>query len=72
MGIKELYEENLKNPPSSPFKMLRRNKSSGEQIKQQYEFKLMKKVSEIKEGIGFGELALLGEQKKDKKRAATI
>lgn len=32
----------------------------------------MKKVGEIKEGQGFGELALLGESKKDKKRAATI
>lgn len=32
----------------------------------------MKKVSEIKEGFGFGELALLGDLKKDKRRAATI
>ena len=32
----------------------------------------MKKVAEINEGNGFGELALLAKRKCDQKRAATI
>ena len=49
--------------------MLRKNKSTtAYDSKQHYEFKVFKKVGQINEGSGFGELALRGKRKHDRIR----